>query len=268
MNPIELFFALIETSRGWNIVALALVSFVVHALAANIAWNVQQSPDSELAVQLRAARAQTGVRAGFEFLRLVFYLGIPFAALYVGWLDLRVVGLGFLDWAQGVRWAIVILLAAWLILMFIWLPYLRATADVFAAPDASRSFPRRLVEMLYMQAHWMFYRGAAIILFVGVIPEAFYWGTVLGFGLIALETFADPRVRDQLRRVGAADMQVWNLGQAIINTLAFVVTRNFFLLLFIQLALELTVPHLRPTAAPRRAPALPGTFRQLPPVQD
>jgi len=213
-------------------------------------------------VQLREASRQWIGRAAFQFLRLVFYIGIPFFALFIGWLDLRVVGLGLLDWAEGVRWAIVILLAAWLLLMVIWLPYLRATAAVPAPPGVPHSFPRRLVEIIYMQAHWMFYRAAAITLFSGVIPDAFYWGAVFGFGLVTLEAFADPRVREQLTQVGGADIHIWNLGQAILNTLAFVVTRNLIMLFLIQFALEFTVPHLRPGAQPRRVPGLPASLRQ------
>lgn len=241
---------------------MALVCFAIHALAANIAWRVTNAPDSNLAQQLRQASEQWFARAAFQFLRLVFYIGIPFIALYIGWLDLRVVGLGLLDWAEGVRWAIVILLAAWLLLMIIWLPYLRATARVPAPPGTTLSFPRRLVEIIYMQAHWMFYRAAAITLFSGVIPDAFYWGAVFGFGLIALEAFADPRVREQLTHVGSADIHIWNLGQAVLNTLGFVVTRNLIMLVLIQLALEFTVPHLRASAAPRRVPGLPAALHR------
>lgn len=255
----ELFFALLENSRGWNAVALALVSFALYVLAANFAWGIANAPASATAKLLRTLAAPRGMLALYESLRLGFYIGIPFTALYFGWIDLRAVGLGWqdLDWADGTRWAIVILLAAWLVLMLIWLPYLRATLDVLASPETQHPLPRRLVELIYMQAHWAFYRAAAVGILTGVLPDALYWGAAAGLGLTLLEAFLNPRVRARLGHIGEADALVWSMGQAFINALAFLVTRNLYLLALIQLVLEITVPHLRPMREPQRAAAPP-----------
>lgn len=252
---IDILFALIANSHGWNAAALALVAFAVRVLAAQGVWRQSTAPESPLAVRLTEWTARPGAQVAVQLLRLFYYIGLPFVALYLGWVDLRSVGLGQLNWPEGVRWAIVLLLAAWLLLMLIWLPYLRATLARPAPPDAQSSLARRLVEIIYMQAHWAFYRAAAIALFTGVIRDAFYWGSALGLGLVCLEAFADPQVRARLTRVGAADGLVWNAGQAVLNALAFIVTRNLYLLLLIQLVLEVTVPHRRPTrtADPLRA---------------
>ncbi len=236
-----------------NALFLALGSFCVYAIASNVAaqpffTNALRRADTSL-----FSRNVVGIL--FELARFGFYVGVPFLALLFGWIHLRAMGLGFVDWAEGLRWAIVILLAAWLLLMVIWLPYLRATSDVLTAPDAQRSIARRLVEMIYMQAHWAFYRAAMIVFLQGAIRgDEGYWGAGLGLALVGLEAFTNPRIRQQLTRIGEADTVVWNAGQAVLNTFAFIVTRNFYLLLLIHFLLEFSIPHLRATSAPRAYP--------------
>lgn len=248
----EIITALIESSRGWNAVILAVGSFVVYAIVTNIAHHPAFAKRLSGRETTRGIFSNAALGASVQLLRFGFYVGIPFVALYLGWIDLRAMGLGIVDWAEGLRWMIVILLAAWLVLMVIWLPYLRATADVFAAPDTYQSFARRMVELIYMQTHWAFYRAAAIVWFTGIIPDAMYWGAAIGLGLICLEAFTNPRTRERLARVGEADTVVWSFGQALINSLMFIVTRNFALLVLTHFLLELTVPHVR-AAAPRVA---------------
>jgi len=255
----EILFAILENSRGWNAMALALGSFVLYVAAANLAWQIANAPTSAAAQHLRSLAARRGALALYQSARLAYYIGIPFVALYFGWIDLRAFGLGVqdLDWADGTRWAIVILLAAWLLLMLIWFPYLRATLAVPATPETQHTFARRLVELIYMQAHWAFYRAAVIVLLTGMLPNPLYWGAAVGLGLILLEAFLNPRVRARLGRVGEADALVWGMGQAFINALAFLVTRNLMLLALIHFLLELTVPHLRPMREPQRAAVPP-----------
>lgn len=262
---IDTLLALLENSRGWNAVALALASFATYAMVSNLIGHPRVAERIGELESSRSLFPKTTAGLILELLRFAFYVGLPFLALYVGWIDVRAMGLGLLDWAEGVRWAIVILLAAWLLLMVIWLPYLRATADVYAAPNATLSFARRLVELIYMQAHWAFYRAAAIVLFQGVIPDALYWGSAFGLGLISLEAFTNPHLRSYLAKPGEADEIVWQFGQAVLNTLTFIVTRNFYLLVLVQFALTISVPHLRaprperssisphPSSRPRRA---------------
>lgn len=248
---IDTLIAVLESSRGLNAFILVLVSFFIYALGSNLAVLPAISARLGALETSRSLVPKTTVGIAIELLRFGFYIGLPFAALFFGWIDVRVMGLGMLDWAEGLRWAIVVLLASWLILMVIWLPFLRATADVYAAPNASRSFSRRMVELVYMQFHWAFYRGAAISLLTGILPDAGYWGTAIGLGMIFAEAMTNPRVREHLGRLGQADAVVWNSGQAVINALGYLVTRNFYLLVLIQFILEVTVPHLRPTRTER-----------------
>lgn len=236
--------------------ALVLASLAIFIIASNLAWRAQNFPDSALSQRISKVGQNQPVRMSYELARIVYYLGFPFLALFLGWVDVRALGLSNLDWADGIRWAIVITLAAWILLMFIWVPYLRATADA-PAPERLRQFtpPRRIVEIIYMQAHWAFYRAAAIMIFVSAMTDerAFYWGTCIGLGLIFVEGWADPRVRQSLLTVGEADRTLWNTGKAIMNAVGFVVTRNIWLLVLMDLAIEFTVPHMRSLPPPSKA---------------
>ena len=251
---IQKLFAQLQNSRGWNAAVVALLTWSAFVIVTNLAWRIEHAPASRAAKNFQRIRAHPAAAATLQILRLGFYLGIPFAALYFGWIDLRSFGLGVMDWAEGARWAIVILLASWLLLMVIWFPYLRATLNVPPPPETQQTIARRFVELIYMQAHWAFYRAAAIVFFTGVLSDVMYWGSVLGLGMVCLEALLNPRVRSQLVRIGAADAVVWNMGQAFINTLAFLVTHNLFLLVIIQFLLEITVPHSR---APRPSSRIP-----------
>lgn len=264
---IETLVARLENSGGWNAAALALFSVFLYVLTANVAWRIARAHASRTAAQLRALSQQRPAIAAFEILRLGYYVGLPFAALYWGWIDLRAMGLSALDWAEGARWAIVILLAAWFLLTIVWFPYLRATYDVPAAPETYQPFARRMVELIYKQAHWAFYRSAAIMLFTRVLPDAFYWGTVIGLAFVCVEAFLNPRLRAQVTRLGQADPVIWDFGQSFINALAFLATRNFLLLVLIHFLLELSVPHVR---SPRLAARtnMPPPPRAPRPIQE
>ncbi len=248
---------IIGNPRGRNAAILALLSFAIYVITANVIWRIEQNPASRAAKTLQHLKSNRPLQAGYALVRLAYYLVIPFAAFFLGWIDLRSIGLGALDWAEGARWAIVILLAAWLLLMVVWLPYLRATIDIPAAPETQQTWARRFVEIIYMQAHWAFYRAAAITLLTGVIADSLYWGTVVGLSFVGLEAFLNPRLRSQLVRLGAADHVIWNMGQAFINALAFLVTRNLLLLVVIHFLLEISIPHTRSARPASRAGAPP-----------
>lgn len=236
---------------------LVLGSILLHIVGANLAWRVRVVPESNLAERARKLSASNFVRVLFGILRFVYYVGMPYVAVIFGWVDVRTLGLGYLDWADGLRWIIVIALASWSLLMFVWVPYLRATSDVPLQFDSqSFSWARRVVEVIYMQAHWAFYRAASILALANFLNDdlAVYWGTSAGIALICIEAWADPRVRCQLARVGKGESALWSAGQAIINMAGFVLTRNVWLLALLHLALEFTVPHLRMMPAPARVP--------------
>ncbi len=241
---------------------LVLASIMLHLLGSNLAWQYRAVPHSPLARWIRQLALSTFSRAVYEVLRLLYYIAVPFGALLFGWVDIRAMGLGYLDWADGLRWTIVLALAAWSLLMFVWVPYLRATSGVpVRFRSETQSWARRVVEVVYMQAHWAFYRAACILILANFLNDdmAVYWGTSAGIALVLIEAWADPRVRRQIAQVGEGELALWSAGQGIINTVGFVLTRNVWLLALLHLTLEFSVPHLRimPQPVPTRVPPPP-----------
>lgn len=237
---------------------LLVVSIILYTAGANIAWRYRFFPSGQLSQTINRLASSNWSRALYEIWRFVYYVGLPYGALFLGWVDLRAMGLGFLDWPRGLRWAIVLALATWSFLMFVWVPYLRATSKIPVKlnPDWL-PWSRRVVEVIFMQAHWAYYRAACILLLTTILPDAaaVYWGTSAGIALVLLEAWADPRVRRHIAQFGEGEAALWSAGQAIINGVGFILTRNVWLLALLHFGLEFGVPHLRAAPLPpRRAP--------------
>jgi hypothetical protein len=214
---------------------LILLSLLISVLGSELAWR-EQTPAPGRVNEFIARLTRTTVGRGlFEIARFLYYLGLPYAAAFVGFADLRALGLVSLDWVVGVRWAILLAVGGWLVLLAVWLPYIRATES---APSLVAEWPRRPVEVLYMQAHWAFYRAGAIMLL-----DNTYWGAFAGLALVALEAFADPRVRRDLGQIGQVEYPLWSGGLAAISAVSFVLTQNTWLTALIHYVLEFTVPH-------------------------
>jgi hypothetical protein len=138
--------------------SLVIGSMLLYFVGANLASPYRVTPGGRGSRLLGPLAGSSSSRAVYEIWRLVYYVGLPYVALYLGWVDLRAMGLGFLDWARGLRWAIVLGLASWSLLMFVWVPYLRAAVKMPITLDPQGlSWSRRVVEVVYMQAHWAFY---------------------------------------------------------------------------------------------------------------
>lgn len=224
-------------------------SILLHVLASNLAWHYRVKPEGRFAARVNRLASSPAARILFELLRLAYYVVLPGFALLSGWIDARSFGIAYVDWADGARWTIVLLLGSWSLLMFVWVPFLRATLPIpVRLNTAVLTWSRRIVEVVYMQAHWALYRAAAILILASRLndSDSIYWGACAGFGLIVIEAWADPRVRRQVAHLGDGEIALWNASQAIINTVGFVVTRNLWYLALIHLLLEFSVPHLRP----------------------
>lgn len=214
-----------------------LSSALIYALATNLLSAIQardfwRSPSSRWVVQ-----------AG----RFLFYVGIPYLALggwprrpYQGLLslnDLGLVGLG-LDasaplstswpatrWLRSVGTGLGVGSIAALILAVAW-----ANANRQAESRRLR-LPRQpwwavLVNALYLEMHWAFYRSA---LAVGL--DDVYAGTFLGLGLVYLEWVLNPAWRRGwgLEFQGAG--QWLRAALALVAALVFLLTRNLWVCL-------------------------------------
>ncbi len=176
-------------------------------------------------------------RIAVPVLRLLYFIGLPYLALLMGSLapiDLGLAGSGsgFLGWEA----------AAWLhglsitlmVGLLVGLPVGLANGQIarrgvpVSADD--RSAGAVLLEGLYAEVHWAFYRAAPLIL----LGDA-YAAAVIGLLLVGVEWSVE------LIHSGLGDRPHWLRRVLLLAASAtlFVLTRNLWLLLVLHFALEL-----------------------------
>jgi hypothetical protein len=184
-----------------------------------------------------------GGRLAVPLLRLLYFIGLPYAALLTGSLapiDLGLTGAGgaVLGWdvaawlrglsltlTVGVLVVLPVGLASWQI----------ARAGHGAALGADdRSVGVILIEALYAEVHWAFYRAAPLVLMENV-----YTAALIGMALVGVEWSVE-LIRNGLSRA-PEDRQRWlrRVLLLAVSATLFVLTRNLWLLIGLHLVLEL-----------------------------
>jgi hypothetical protein len=184
-----------------------------------------------------------------EACRLAFFLGIPYLALITGVTSPLLMGLWGPDWFQP-QWfgeitlGAVLSLGALMLLLWGWRHAL-AASDPFEH-DWQRhaySFQRRLLmapwgwgpivlEVLYLEIHWAFYRSAAIRL------SGAYYGAFAGFLLILLELLLNPAVREDLAISQRNGETLTLLATAFVVTVIYALTSNLWLCMVAHLGMQ------------------------------
>jgi hypothetical protein len=229
----------------------AAISLVLAVLYANLAWFFRQPRPGalgELAARLANWRSSPTL---FQFLRLLYYVGIPFAALLWGHDAVigRLLGLqrfewpaelktgstplasNWIDWAQDAGWAAVLGIGTWTLLLLGWWAYRRAlvtTGEAIDIPYTQRSGWTALREAVYHEVHWAFYRNAPIL------TLGTYWGASFGLALAALEAVLNPAWRTGLTKPQQVQQQLTRGALAVISTVLFLLTENLWLALILH----------------------------------
>lgn len=181
--------------------------------------------------------------------RFLFYLAVPYAALggwpqrpYQGLLsldDMGIVGLSerwpVTRWLEsagvGLGWGLVALM----MMVLAW-----AIANRRSSDTSLRAAPARgwavLVNVLYLQVHWAFYRGA-----LAVILNDVYTGVFLGLGLVYVEWGLNPFWRRDWRRASRAAEPWLRSSLALAIALLFLLSRNWWVCLAVHLLVEFSV---------------------------
>lgn len=192
-------------------------------------------------VQLSRLRATLAGRLLEQFLRLLYFIGLPYAALLTGSIasiDLGLTGAGgsILGWspAEWLRG----LSQAFTLGVIMLLPIGMASRQIARAGRPlgadDRSAGTVVVDAVYAQIHWAFYRAAPLILLGEV-----YAAVLVGLLLVGVEWLV------ALMRNGLSpspqERQKWLRRGVLLASSAvmFVLTKNVWLALGLQLALEL-----------------------------
>jgi hypothetical protein len=213
-----------------------LGSVLVYAAATHVAWWLRERDRF-------SAPPGSWLR---EVLRFTFYLGIPYLALG-GWPrpplsgllslpDLGLVGPGppwpAHRWLGAVSLAFGIGLAAFLLLGLAWI---QAKRNPGSAGLGYPSHPwwALLVDVVYLQVHWAFYRGG-----LEVILDDPYGSAFLGLALVYGEWALDPFWRRSWRQPGRAGEPWLRSALALVSSVLYLMTRNLWVCLALHATLE------------------------------
>jgi hypothetical protein len=189
-----------------------------------------------------------------EGVRFVFYLVVPYLALggwprqpYQGLLapgDMGLVGPGpawpASRWLESAGTGLALALGTLIVVL------VAQTQATRAAGEDALGFPPRpwwrlLVDGLYLEVHWAFYRGA-----LAVMLGDLYAGVFGGLGLAFVEWGLNPSWREGWRQPSSAASLWLRAVLALLSALLFLLTRNLWVCLAIHLLLTVILWRSQP----------------------
>jgi len=231
-------------SAGWP---WLISSVFVAIVTSNLAWLFRQSHSSQLAQSIVDLRAKRFTPWVVELLRLLYFAGLPFAALFWGndAIVRRILGLQAIpfpllssdsailqtpdlsaNWIQDAGWAIMITVALWIILASGWTSYQRALQrdghSDFSRPEHVPGWIL-LRDATYYEIHWAFYRSVAIVA-IGT-----YWGTWFGLALTTIEATLSPAWRQSFPDPEKAPMSLVHAMLSFSSGVLYLLTENLWL---------------------------------------
>jgi hypothetical protein len=179
--------------------------------------------------------------------RFLFYLGIPYLALG-GWPQRPFQGLLLLEdmgwvgfnprwpatrWLGAVGTGLALGMGLLLILLLAWVSANRSSG-AFRLRFPPRPWWAVLVDVLYLEVHWAFYRGGLAVAFDDV-----YAGVFLGLGLVYVEWGLNPFWRRGWRTRSLVAVRWLRAALALGMALIYLLTRNLWVCLAVHALIEL-----------------------------
>ena len=212
-----------------------------------VIWTLASMTVAVLAIlfvgeaQLDRLRATVGGRLLEQFLRLIYFIGVPYAALLAGSIapiDMGLTGAGGsilgwspAEWLRGLGTAL-------MLSVIVLLPIGLASRQIARAGQPlgtdDRSAGAVIVDAIYAEIHWAFYRAAPLILLTDVYAAVIFGALLVGVEWIVL------LIRNGLSP-SAEERQRWLRRGALLTLSAalVVLTQNVWLALLAHLVLEL-----------------------------
>jgi hypothetical protein len=228
--------------------------------AANVSWLLRDPVPGPLAEAVAQLRAWPGRSIAYQAVRLLFYIGLPFAALLFGRDALTERNLGlqplalpssgqasaneavvrnWAEWATDVGWGVAAAAATFVLMVLAWWAYRRrlASADFREpSPFGRASGWVHLREAAFHEAHWAFYRGASLLALRAHLSGG-YWGIWVGLGFVGLEALLNPAWRHGLSDPEAAPGKLMRVALALLSALLFWRTQNVWLAMVLHTAI-------------------------------
>lgn len=193
------------------------------------------------AAQLDRLRLTAGGRFLEQLLRLAYFIGVPYAALLTGSISAMDMGLtgasgSILGWSPA-AWLRGLSLALMLGVIVL-IPIGAASRQIARAGQSlgadDRSAGAVIVEAIYAEIHWAFYRAAPLILLNDVYTAVLFGAVLVGVEWLVV------LIRNGLGP-SPEERQIWLRRSALLALSAtlFVLTRNAWLAIFLHATVEL-----------------------------
>ncbi len=236
-------------------------SFVLAVVSTNVAWFFRRPRSGPVGSYVAQLVAQPWSATLYQFLRLLYYIGVPFAALLFGhdavttrFLGLQpfelpsaggtdasgIIAQNWLNWARDTGWTAAAGAAVFVFLLIAWWAYRRALAaadfreDTVPAPVSGWTHLR---EAVYHEAHWSFYRNAPLIALRSHAQGA-YWGIWAGLSVVALEAALNPEWRQGLTIPEQAPSLLVRAALAVLSAILFWKTQNLWLAILLHFVIS------------------------------
>jgi hypothetical protein len=239
--------------EGWTWLSGSLLAAFIWS---NLTWFLHRpksGPAGEFIAQLTSSPLSPLL---LQFLRLLYYLGVPFAALLWGHdaiikhaLGLKQLALpigsghaaadvatNWKNWSQDAGWAAALGFGTWGLLALGWWSYRRAltvAGEGSSIAGANSSGWVLLREAAYHEIHWAFYRNAPMIALEQQTGDR-YWGVWIGLALVALEAMLNPVWRAGLLEPKQAPAQLMRGVLAVVSGVLFLQTENLWATLVVH----------------------------------
>jgi hypothetical protein len=165
------------------------------------------------------------------------WLVLPgYAALLMGLLSPRLMGLSQIDLGAGLGFGALYAVFSLAVLLAAGLTYRRlrhANSPGWFYPTVGFGViagVRLVVEAGGLQWHWAFYRSAIIAAMTGIgLSDPIYWGSWLAVAWICLEGALSPLLWRDLRHSGRAEIRILRGVLLVATTVIYLLSRNFWL---------------------------------------
>jgi hypothetical protein len=232
-----------------DLILWTLASIGIYALGVNLLQFLRSPSSGRFGRFLKTFESWPHSFWFFQALRFVYYLCIPYVALTQGVTNPALMGMWAVDWFETlwfeeIALGIILGLGTLILLIWGWRHYLRTIAEIGRFPQG-RPFLTEgrtlltpwgwgliLLEVLYLEVHWAFYRGAAIRLLGD------YYGVFLSFLLILIEWWLNPEIRKNLGMAHRSGETMTAAAIALSITIIYYFTSNLWLCMLVHLAIQ------------------------------
>jgi len=209
------------------------LAVLIYVTFANLAWATRNPSSTWLGRFFAWSHRAWLARTFKELVRWLYYLALPYATLIIGFNTTRALGLAGIDLIDSAIRIVLLGIGAMAVIIWVWRPYAQIEHP-HAVDNSGWNWARHIVELIYQQAHWAFYRSVPILLL-----NDFYWGSFIGLGIVFVEAWLNPIVRANMRDVARADAPLWTGSLAIVSTIIFLYSQNTWGAALIHLLIDL-----------------------------